>query len=133
MGPNFPKTGISKVKNRKSDHHHWICILELLWVPNFTLHNQFLILGKNYPKGVFSFENANGEHHHCILHIRITLSTLRCLIDVPLPPPPLINLSKIFHPGHSYSNLPANWFWSDLPSKTIFYRRLLLCAGEIYQ
>ena len=76
-----------------------------------------------------------------ILIINI-LSTLRCLIvgPDPIPPPPtpsLINFSKIFHPGHSYANspppYPANWFWSNLPSKTIFYARLLLCASEIYR
>ena len=28
-----------------------------------------------YPKGVFSIENGKSEHHHCILHIRISLGT----------------------------------------------------------
>ena len=30
-------------------------------------------------------------------------TTLRSLTDVPPPFPPLINFSKFFHPGHSYS------------------------------
>ena len=58
----------------------------------------------------FTFHVTPDEFRAFLAVLLISGCTLRCLIDVP-PYPPLINFSKIFHPGRSYSNPllpPAN-------------------------
>ena len=48
------------------------CIFELIYVTNFTLNEQFWILGSNFAqKTVFPVENGKSEHRHRILHIWI--------------------------------------------------------------
>ena len=50
------------------------CIFELLWVPNFTLHN-FEFWEQICPEGVFSVKNEKTEHLHSILYSRVSLVT----------------------------------------------------------
>ena len=56
-----------------------------------------------------TFTKSNKPSNSCWKN----MFTLRSLIDAPPPPPPpppplpLINFSKFFHPGHSYSNPPC--------------------------
>ena len=40
-------TRVFPVKNGRSEHRHWMCILELVYVLNFSLNWQFQILGPN--------------------------------------------------------------------------------------
>ena len=49
-------------------------MLELVWVPNFTLNKQFWILGPNLPEKSIFGRKQEKEHHHWILHIRISPS-----------------------------------------------------------
>ena len=51
------------------------------------------------------------------------LFTFLCLKVAPPLPPPLINFSNVFQPGHSYSNLSP---------PLIFHKALVLVSGENY-
>ena len=48
------------------------CIFELAWVPNFNLNS---FLNQLCPKEVILVKSGNSEHHHWILHVRISLGT----------------------------------------------------------
>ena len=48
------------------------CILALVSVPNFSLNWQFRFFGPSLSKRVFSVKKGISEHHHWILHIRIS-------------------------------------------------------------
>ena len=39
-----------RYKTEKNEHHHWILILKLVKVPNFSLNWQFCFLDRIYPK-----------------------------------------------------------------------------------
>ena len=67
---------IFQVKNRKSEHHHWILHI---WISlgiklQFKL-TFFLVFGSICLKKVFPAENRKREHRHWILHIQISLGT----------------------------------------------------------
>ena len=55
------------------------CVFELVWIPNFTLKG-FEFWNQICPKKVFSVQNEKSEHHHWILHIRITKFQLKLTI-----------------------------------------------------
>ena len=51
------------------------CIVRLVWIPNFTLTSNVEFWGQICPKKIFSVKNDKSEHHHWMLHIRISLGT----------------------------------------------------------
>ena len=48
------------------------CILELVFVPNFSLNWQFRFFEPSLPKRVFPVKNRRSEHRNWILHIQIS-------------------------------------------------------------
>ena len=65
------------------------------------------------------------KHNGCPTFFEIDDGTLWCLIDVP----PLINVSKFFQPGHSYSN-PGYYILGKIPSNTSFQDIYSFCIDE---
>ena len=48
FGPNLPKKGVP-VKNRKSEHHHWILLIRISLGIKFSLNWQFWFFEPNLP------------------------------------------------------------------------------------
>ena len=65
--------GYFRSKARKVSITIELCILELVYVPNFSL--TFLFWTKFAPKKVFSVENGKSEHRHWILQNQISIGT----------------------------------------------------------
>ena len=62
------------VRNRKSEHDHWIVHNRTSIGSKFQLKlTKNFFLNQIYPKKVFLIKNRKSEHHHWILHIRIFL------------------------------------------------------------
>ena len=75
FGPNLPKKGVSRLKQKK-----WTVPLNSAYSNLFryqisALIDNFDFLDQVYPKGVISVKKGKSEHHHWILHIRISLGT----------------------------------------------------------
>ena len=76
FGPNLPKKGsYFRSKTDTIDTTIEFCIFELVFVSNFTLNKKFWIFGPNLPKKDIYSQNRKNEHHHWILHIRISPGT----------------------------------------------------------
>ena len=74
--PNLPKKGsYFQSKTDKKDTTIEFCIFELVFVSKFTLNKKFWIFGPNLPKKDIYGQNRKNEHHHWILHIRISPGT----------------------------------------------------------
>ena len=75
FGPNLPKKDISSLKQVK-----WTPPLNFAY-SNYSLYqtslwaNNFGFLDQIYPRRVFVVKNRKCEHHHWILHIRISFGT----------------------------------------------------------
>ena len=74
FGPNLPKKGVSGLKGKK-----WTPPLDSAYSNSrYQISaeiDNFNFLGQICPKNVFSVWNRKSEHHHWILHIRISLGT----------------------------------------------------------
>ena len=64
------------VKNRKSEHHHWILLIQISLGTKFQLKLTISIFCTTFAqKGISSRKQKKSEHHHGILHIWISLGT----------------------------------------------------------
>ena len=64
------------VKNRKSEHHHWILLIQISLGTKFQLKLTISIFCTKFAqKGISSRKQKKSEHHHGILHIWISLGT----------------------------------------------------------
>ena len=71
FGPKFAQKGYFRSKTEKGKITVGCCLFNLNQVPNFNCN--FIFLGQICPSQVFHAENGKNEHHHFILHIRISL------------------------------------------------------------
>ena len=71
----FAQKGCFWSQTEKMNSAIEFCICKLVEVPNFSLNRQFWFLDQVWPKRVLPIKNGQSEHHHWILHIRISLGT----------------------------------------------------------
>ena len=72
---NFARKGHFPLKRAKLNITTEFYIFKLVWVPNFSSNWKFSFFEPNLPQRVSQVENGKSEHHHWILHIRISLGT----------------------------------------------------------
>ena len=71
---DFPKKGISGVK-QKSEDHYWILHIQISLNPKFDLERTILVFATTFAKRkVFPVKNRKNEHRYWILLIQISLS-----------------------------------------------------------
>ena len=71
-----PKKFISSLKQKKSEHHHWILHIWINWSNKYQLKLTILIFWSNLsPKGYFLSKTEKSDHHYWILHILISVGT----------------------------------------------------------
>ena len=64
------------VKNRKSEHQHWILHIRISLDTKFQLKLKILIFWTKFAQeGYIWLKTKKGKQHHWILHIRIGLAT----------------------------------------------------------
>ena len=67
----FAPKRVFPVKNKKSEHHHWILHVRISLGTKVQL--KLIILDQIWGKRAFPVVNKKSEQHHRIQHIRITL------------------------------------------------------------
>ena len=75
LWPNFLKKG--NYFHSKTDKIYAtieFCVFELVFLSNFTLNN-FEFLDQICPRRIFMVKNRKSEHHHWIVHIRISFGS----------------------------------------------------------
>ena len=71
----FFKKRILPIKNRKTEHHHWILHIRISLCTNFQLKLTILIVRTKFiQKRCFQSKKTKSERNHGILHIRIRLN-----------------------------------------------------------
>ena len=71
----FSQQGCFRSKTKRVNATIAFCIFKLLWVPDFTLTNNFKFWDQIFLKNVFPVKNKISEHLNWILHIQIRLYT----------------------------------------------------------
>ena len=72
---SFQRNKYIQSKQEKIDITIEFCTFELILAQNFNSNLRFWYFQPNLPKGTSSIEKIKIEHHHWILHIRISLAT----------------------------------------------------------
>ena len=71
----FVQKGDFQPKAKKINSTIEFCMFELVLISNFSWSLQFWFFGPSLPKRSIPVKNVKSEHHHLILHIRISLGT----------------------------------------------------------
>ena len=72
LGNKFAQKLYFRSKTEKSEYHHWILHIELVYVRNFSLNRQSWILGQNLPKKSISNwkqKKVNITNEFCIFEL----------------------------------------------------------------
>ena len=71
----FAQKGYFRSKTKNLNIIIEFCMFELVYVPNFSLKQEFWLFGPNLPKKGISSQKQKRQSHQWVLHIRISVGT----------------------------------------------------------